>query len=125
MKTSEEYLNVALDFNLNISTLKLKFWTEIMAEYAEYYHQEKLKEGQVMPTDEEIEKVFEHYHPARDEDEKKICMKVVKWFKSQIKTVDLREELIEFCIYNVKTGTPNDILRSDAKHWVDEYLKTR
>jgi hypothetical protein len=37
-----------------------------------------------MPTREECEKVFEHYHPAIDEDEKRVCMKVIEWFRSRM-----------------------------------------
>lgn len=51
MKTVEEYLNVALGGNMNIATLKPKFWHEIMTDYAKHYH----KESTTKPIDELIE----------------------------------------------------------------------
>lgn len=64
MKTVEEYLNIALGGNMNIATLKPKFWHEIMTDYAKYYHKEsttkpaqapRQKSGWGKPIDELIE----------------------------------------------------------------------
>ncbi len=38
LRLAEMYLSRALGGNLNISTLKLKFWYGIMNDYAKYYH---------------------------------------------------------------------------------------
>lgn len=57
----------------------------------------------VLPSEEECERVFEYYHPAKDEDEKKVCMKVIKWFKSQLKQgypKEFVEHLVEIAEFN-------------------------
>ena len=38
LKTAEEFLVIALGGNMNIATLKLKAWHEIMTDYAKHYH---------------------------------------------------------------------------------------
>jgi len=40
MLTVEEYLEIALGGNMNIGTLKLQAWYDIMTTYAKYYHKE-------------------------------------------------------------------------------------
>ena len=40
-KFAKDYLDIALGGNMNISTLKLKFWYEIMVEFAKAYYQAK------------------------------------------------------------------------------------
>ena len=43
MKTPKEFIETALGGNMNISTLKLKVWEEMLGDYAKYYHEEKGK----------------------------------------------------------------------------------
>ena len=44
-KTASEFLEIALGGNLNIKTLKLRAWHEIMTDYAKYYHKSEQTKG--------------------------------------------------------------------------------
>jgi len=68
-QSAEEYLKNALGGNMNISTLKLKFWYEVMQEYAEAYSKKKMfglfkhytKKYEMTFTDKFIEDMINEY----------------------------------------------------------------
>lgn len=75
------------------STLR-EAWRMAMQEYSQF------KSQQSVITDREIEEVFEYYHPAIDEDERRICLKVAKWAIEKQRTDD--RELLNTFIKEIK-----------------------
>jgi len=64
-KLAEEYLRTALGNNMNISTLKLKFWTEVMTDFAREFHEAKMKEITDADIEAWVSKAIDRLLPLR------------------------------------------------------------
>jgi len=76
METAKEYLFAALGGNLNTKSLTLRFWHEVMENYAKYYHKENSSKCQMQT------RVRNASGVASDEQELPkcpICGGILKW----------------------------------------------